>query len=134
MNKTTALPPGLRNEVLLGLQKLVMLRLQGAPPEEGIKLVAAVWLEALAALPVAWDDTLDAGRISRAFARLLPLVERWPPPRLLIEQLPPRPVQRRLEAPPPKLSEAQMAANRKRLADLLRMLAEKTDMTTDVKE
>lgn len=85
------LPAFVQHEVLRGLQKLVALRLQGAPPEEGIKLTAAVWLEAMAALPIGWDKQQDAGRITAAFAQLALDAERWPPPKMLIERLPKRP-------------------------------------------
>lgn len=85
------LPPFAQQEVLRGLQKLVALRLQGAPPEEGIKLTAAVWLEAVATLPIGWDRQQDEGRIQAAFAQLAVDAERWPPPKMLIERLPPRP-------------------------------------------
>ena len=85
------LPAFVQQEVLRGLQKLVALRLQGAPPEEGIKLTAAVWLEAMAALPIGWDKQQDAGRITAAFAQLAVDAERWPPPKMLIERLPKRP-------------------------------------------
>lgn len=88
---TKPLPPFVRREVLRGLQKLAALRLQGAPPREGIKLTAAVWLEAIATLRIGWDRQQDAGRITAAFAQLAVDAERWPPPKMLIERLPPRP-------------------------------------------
>ncbi len=88
---TAPLPDFARRETIRGLQKLVMLRLQGAPPEEGIELVAAVWLEALASLKIGWEEQHDQGRIQAAFSRLIADAERWPPPKMLIERIPPRP-------------------------------------------
>lgn len=84
-------PDFVNNEIVRGLQKLMMLRLQGAPPEEGIELVAVVWIEALMALPIGWDEQQDQGRIQAAFVKLISDTERWPPPKMLIERLPPRP-------------------------------------------
>ena len=88
MDKT--LPKFARDEILTGLQKLMMLRPDGAPPNNGIKLTASVWMEAMASLPIKWDEQRDAGRISQGFSRLLAEIERWPTPKMLIERLPPR--------------------------------------------
>ena len=88
MDKT--LPKFVRDEILTGLQKLMMLRPDGAPPNSGIKLTASVWIEAIASLPIRWDEQQDAGRITRAFACLLAEIERWPTPKMLIKPLPPR--------------------------------------------
>jgi hypothetical protein len=65
------LPKFVSDELLTGLQKLMMLRLEGAPPADGIKLTASVWMEAIASLPIQWDEQQDAGRFTRAFACLL---------------------------------------------------------------
>lgn len=91
------LPKFVRDEILTGLQKLMMLRPDGAPPNSGIKLTASVWMEAIASLPVNWDERLDAGRIGQGFSRLLAEIERWPTPKMLIERLPPRPEPLKLE-------------------------------------
>ena len=85
-----SLPKFVSDELLTGLQKLMMLRLEGAPPADGIKLTASVWMEAIASLPIQWDEQQDAGRITRAFACLLAEIERWPAPKILIKHLPPR--------------------------------------------
>ena len=84
------LPKFVSDELLTGLQKLMMLRLEGAPPADGIKLTASVWMEAIASLPIQWDEQQDAGRVTRAFACLLAEIERWPAPKMLIKHLPPR--------------------------------------------
>lgn len=88
MDKT--LPKFVRDEILTGLQKLMMLRPDGAPPNSGIKLTASVWMEAIASLPIQWDEKQDAGRVTRAFTCLLAEIERWPTPKMLIKHLPPR--------------------------------------------
>ena len=88
MDKT--LPKFARDEILTGLQKLMMLRPDGAPPNSGIKLTASVWMEAMASLPIKWDEQQGAGRITQGFARLLAEIERWPTPKMLIKNLPPR--------------------------------------------
>lgn len=117
----TALPAFVQTEVLRGLQKLLMLRLQGAPPEEGIKLTAAVWLEILAAHPTGWNEAADAGRIQTAFIRLAANAERWPPPKMLIDHLPPRPIRPALEQKRTTSPEEQ-AKIRQNLAKLRRLL------------
>lgn len=117
------LPKFVSDELLTGLQKLMMLRLEGAPPADGIKLTASVWMEAIASLPIQWDEQQDAGRVTRAFACLLAEIERWPAPKMLIKHLPPR-------KPPPqlehkkRLTAEEQARGRENLTKLYQKIAE----------
>ena len=117
------LPKFARDEILTGLQKLMMLRPDGAPPNSGIKLTASVWMEAIASLPIQWDEQQDAGRITRAFACLLAEIERWPTPKMLIRCLPPRPEPPKLEHKR-QLTPEEEARGRENLKKLYQIIAE----------
>ena len=110
------LPKFARDEILTGLQKLMMLRPDGAPPNSGIKLTASVWMEAIASLPIQWDEQQDAGRITRAFAC-------WPAPKMLIKHLPPRKELPQLEHKK-QLTPEEEARGRENLKKLYQIIAE----------
>lgn len=80
-----------RQEIIAGLQLLCTLRLQGAPPAEGIEATAQGWLIALKARTAGFEEELDKGRINKAFQLLAAKADRWPPPVALIELIPERP-------------------------------------------
>lgn len=113
----------LRNEVIEGVQKLFALRLPGAPAADVVGMTATVWIEALAAHAIRWDERQDAPRIQRAFQLLL-RADRWPVPRDLITAMPPRPEPLRLPEPPP--TAAELDARRARVRALRKMLATAT--------
>lgn len=117
------LPKFVSDELLTGLQKLMMLRLEGAPPADGIKLTASVWMEAIASLPIQWDEQQDAGRVTRAFACLLAEIERWPAPKMLIKHLPPRKELPQLEHKK-QLTAEEQARGRENLKKLYQKIAE----------
>lgn len=125
MKQRTKLPKFARIEVLEGLQKLVMLRPEGAPPGSGIRLTASVWFEALVATRISWDEQLDKGRITVGFTRLFMEIDRWPTPKMLIERLPPRPEPLKLEAPRKVWTEEEIKRNKERLAEMVDMLTGK---------
>ncbi len=60
------MPDEIHNAIVIGLIKLVTLRLRGAPPAEAVTTVAEVWLETLARRD--WQ-TADVARIEYAFRR-----------------------------------------------------------------
>ena len=101
----------------------MMLRLEGAPPADGIKLTASVWMEAIASLPIQWDEQQDAGRVTRAFACLLAEIERWPAPKMLIKHLPPRKELPQLEHKK-QLTAEEQARGRENLKKLNQKIAE----------
>ncbi|WP_314775060.1 hypothetical protein [Cardiobacterium hominis] len=87
------MPKEIHNAIIVGLIKLVTLRLRGAPPAESVTTVAEVWLETLARRD--WQPA-DVARIECAFRRLCAEMTDWPAPRHFLDRLPPRP-----SLPPP---------------------------------
>lgn len=117
------LPKFVSDELLTGLQKLMMLRLEGAPPADGIKLTANVWVEAIASVNISWVEQLDKGRITAGFTRLFAEIERWPTPKMLIRCLPPRPEPPKLEHKR-QLTPEEKARGRENLKKLYQIIAE----------
>ncbi|VVE59849.1 hypothetical protein PCA31118_00036 [Pandoraea captiosa] len=113
----------LRAEVGTGLQKLVLLRLPGAPSAELLAATAAVWLEALESMPVAWDEAADALRVRGGFTRLLRTIDRWPAPIHLIAQLGNRDPPKRL--PAPSMTAEEKARNSERMAQVKAVIGKK---------
>lgn len=93
-------PAWFRGAIAEGLQRLTTLRLDGGPPKDAVVATAAVWVDALWSMNIAWDQALDAGRLQRAFSMLAGRSQRWPNPATLREVLPARTKQARLPAPP----------------------------------
>lgn len=89
----------LQVEIVTGLQKLFALRLPGTPPEDAIVGTAEVWLEAVRSTRIEWDQSLDTPRVRRAFASLFRLCDRWPVPKLFIDNLGSRAPPKALPAP-----------------------------------
>lgn len=123
MKKTKTLPKFARLEVLEGLQKLVMLRPEGVPPSSGIRLTASVWIEALIATRIQWDEQLDKGRIAAGFTKLFMEIERWPTPKMLIERLPQRPERLKLKAPKEVWTPEELERNKRRVAEAYGIVA-----------
>lgn len=112
-------PGWLLAEVAQGLQRLMLLGLPGTPASETITGTAQVWADAFAH-GRALDQRLDAPRIQAAFRAVAARVERFPPPRVVIDALPARPQPQAL--PAPQLTPAQIANNKQRIAALLRAI------------
>lgn len=85
------MPAWVYNQMIEGLQKLLVLRLAGAPPADAVEAVVAVWEEALVPRVWAWQPETDQGRLPAAFRCLIRDAERWPSPKMLAERIPPRP-------------------------------------------
>ena len=85
----------LEREIARGLQGLIALRLSGAPADDSVTLTLDVWLAAIESLSVNWNEQLDAERVRRAFRTLYRICDRWPPPKVFLDNLgnrdPPRP-------------------------------------------
>ena len=81
----------LKREIATGLQRLLALRLKGAPAAETVKLVAQTWYDALLAANIGWDEALDRDRLRRAFTALTRDMTDWPQPRHLLDRLERRP-------------------------------------------
>lgn len=106
----------LEREVARGLQGLVALRLAGAPAEDSVTLTLDIWLSAIDGGPWIWEEAADAPRIRSAFQTLYRICDRWPPPKVFFDHIPPRPPL--MELPPPQISEAQRKRN---LAEIRRL-------------
>lgn len=117
------IPDWLHNAIVTGVQKLYALRLVGTPPEDAVLGMATVWLEAIDRPGIEWDEALDSARVQRAFRRLFRQCDRWPSPRMFLDQLgnrdPP------LALPPPPMTPAEVERNRERVRELVAMLARK---------
>jgi hypothetical protein len=94
------LPDWLLREVASGLQRLILLALEGGPALESIEGVVMAWADACLCWPIAWDEAQDARRLQAAFRSLAAGVKRWPSPVQLREALPPR--QTLPQLPPPE--------------------------------
>lgn len=78
-------------EVIEGLKRLIVLRLENGPALDTIELVAAAWHDALAAHPEPWDEALDGQRLRTGFADLARNRSTWPKPVHLLRAMPERP-------------------------------------------
>lgn len=105
-----------------GLQRLLVLRLDGSPAKDTVRALLHVWVDAL------WPGTLwhqerDEARIAEAFRRMSSKLDRWPAPIELRRFLPPPEWGQRYQALPPvehspetrKLARREIAKIRKRL-------------------
>ena len=90
------MPDWAYNQMIEGLQKLLVLRLQGSP---------ITW---------AWQPETDGERLPTAFRQLIRQAEKWAQPAQLIKQIPPRtepPVSALIEnkRSPPSAAERELA-------------------------
>ncbi|TXF11907.1 hypothetical protein [Pelomicrobium methylotrophicum] len=111
-----AAPGWLVAEVAAGLQRLLVLRLDGCPPADAVEAVALAWADALMVRGGGWQEALDAPRIREAFRRLAAHAMRWPAPAEIWQHMPARPEPPKLPAPPP--SEEERARAMRMLAEL----------------
>lgn len=118
-------PGWLVAEMAEGLQRLVLLRLDGAASADSIAGVALAWADAMMVAGISWDEGLDAPRIKMAFRLLAARLERWPAPKHLLEALPARPEPLKLPEPPPS------EADRERARAMLATIAKKLRMPRD---
>lgn len=114
-------PDWLRFEVASGLQKLLALRLIGTPPEDAIVGTAEVWLEAVMHPGIQWNEALDRARVQRAFQALFRICDRWPAPKLFLDNLGNRDPPKLLPEPPISLGERER--NKARLHKIVGDLA-----------
>lgn len=52
-------PDWLRSEIIDGLQKLFVLRLEGTPAHDTAKAVANVWIDVISTQHIEWDEHRD---------------------------------------------------------------------------
>lgn len=121
------MPDWAYNQMIEGLQKLLVLRLQGSPPADTISALAAVWEEALTPITWAWQPETDGERLPEAFRRLIRQADRWQQPAQLIRLIPLRPEQPvagLLEQKREPLSDAEQAQAKARLQQIFNRLAQ----------
>lgn len=116
----------LEREIARGLQGLIALRLSGAPADDSVTLTLDVWLVAMESLSVHWNEQLDAERVRRAFRTLYRICDRWPPPKLFLDNLGNRDPPPAL--PPPQISEEQRKKNVAQLRELMKKLGREKSM------
>ena len=123
MSSPRKMPEWTYNQMIEGLQKLLVLRLSGAPPADTVTALAAVWEEALTPYTWYYDKGTDGRRLPQAFAAVVQSADKWVQPAHVIAALPPRSETDvlRLEQKQPALSEEERQDRR---ADIARMLAE----------
>jgi hypothetical protein len=121
----------LRAEIATGLQKLLALRLTGTPPEDAIIGTAEVWLEALDHCNIQWVEHLDRKRVQRAFQTLFRICDRWPAPKLLLDNLGVRDPPKAL--PAPSITPEEREQNRAKLREIAEELAKIKRMPTGAK-
>lgn len=122
MSPPRRMPEWAYNQMIEGLQKLLVLRLSGAPPADTVTALAAVWEEALTPYTWYYDKGTDGRRLPQAFAAVVQTADKWVQPAHVIAALPPRAETDvlRLEQKQPALSEQERQDRR---ADIARMLA-----------
>ena len=106
---------GVKEEIMLGLQKLLALQLERAPALETLAKTGLVWMETIGHNRCLTDE--DAPRFREAFVLLAARCKSWPSPVALLEVLPERPPLPAL--PEPEISPEQRAENLAFLDDLL---------------
>lgn len=127
MTAPKTMPDWAYNQMLEGLQKLLILRLQGAPPADTITALAAVWEEALTPITRHWQSETDHNRLPEAFRRVIQQSSKWVAPAQLIEQIPARqtaPIAGLIEAKQTPLTPEQIAKNKQRLKQILASIAQ----------
>nr|DAQ93020.1 MAG TPA: hypothetical protein [Caudoviricetes sp.] len=126
MTAPLKMPDWAYNQMIDGLQKLLVLRLQGSPPADTISALAAVWEEALTPITWAWQPETDGERLPIAFRQLIRQAEKWTQPAQLIKQIPPRNTLTAALLPNKQpISPEQREANRQRLQQILNQLLER---------
>lgn len=119
----------LEREVARGLQGLIALRLSGAPADDSVTLTLDVWLAAAESLSVNWNERLDAERVRRAFRTLYRICDRWPPPKVFLDNLGNRDPPPAL--PAPRMSEVQRQRNIARIREQIEWLGSRRSMSKE---
>lgn len=122
----------LEREIARGLQGLIALRLTGAPADDSVTLTLDVWLAAIESLSVSWNEQLDAERVRRSFRTLYRICDRWPPPKLFLDNLGNRDPPPAL--PPPPISKEKRKKNVARIQEIMKKLGQAKSITQSFKE
>lgn len=114
------LPDDVYDAMIDGLTALHLLRLPYAPAAKGLPNVAQVWEQAFLSR-CEWPDKTageDVARLSAAFAAVAATADRWPLPKHVIDNLPPR-------KPPPALPKPNTVTCPPEIAEMLGNLTQK---------
>ncbi len=122
----------LEREIARGLQGLIALRLAGAPADDSVTLTLDVWLAAIECQAVTWNEQADAERIRRAFRTLYRICDRWPPPKVFLDNLGNRDPPPAL--PPPPISKEERKKNVARIQEIMKTLGQAKSITQSFKE
>ena len=122
----------LEREIARGLQGLIALRLAGAPADDSVTLTLDVWLAAIECQSVTWNEQADAERIRRAFRTLYRICDRWPPPKVFLDNLGNRDPPPAL--PPPPISKEERKKNVARIQEIMKKLGQAKSITQSFKE
>lgn len=122
----------LEREIARGLQGLIALRLAGAPADDSVTLTLDVWLAAIECQAVTWNEQADAERIRRAFRTLYRICDRWPPPKVFLDNLGNRDPPPAL--PPPPISKEERKKNVARIQEIMKKLGRAKSITQSFKE
>ena len=106
-----------------GVQRLLVLRLDGCPPADAVEAVALAWADAIWLRAGHWTPQQDAPRVQQAFRALAAHATRWPAPAELWQHLPARAPQAALPPPSPSAEDKERA--RAVLAGIAQMLGKK---------
>lgn len=110
-------PPWFVNTITSGIQTLACLGLPGAPPADVLAKTSQVWVRAVWASPLRWEEALDRKRLGEGFASLVISTDRWPAPAAYLRAIPRRPQPPALPAPSRRTP--MPAAIRAKLAELV---------------
>ena len=110
----------INEEVKIGLQRLVCLRLEGTPPADVLGFTGQIWVDAMRQLPIGWNAPQDKGRIAASFNVLIRQSTRWPAVKHLIDNLPKRAPLPALAAP--KITPKQRKEGKQKLNQILQTL------------
>ena len=122
----------LEREIARGLQGLIALRLAGAPADDSVTLTLDVWLAAIECQAVTWNEQADAERIRRAFRTLYRICDRWPPPKVFLDNLGNRDPPPAL--PPPPISKEERKKNVARIQEIMKSLGRAKSINQSFKE
>ena len=80
----------LDNEIIEGIQRLLILRLKNAPALDTIDLLVDTWVYVFRSQPIDWNEPLDRPRIRQAFLSCMGKIDEFPSPRTVMQYLPAR--------------------------------------------
>lgn len=109
----------LKDEIVMGLQKLISLRLKNSPSKDTVTATAMVWYETIYTRPIAWNEEMDRKRVRMAFTELCATSDSFPSPSQFLRILAQR--EQPLSLPSP-VNNKITQQNKKLLDDLMRKL------------